>query len=103
MALDARREPTFIARLSLAAPTSSTAAERPSAWAPADIVSLDPVHPALVARAGDAILDSLVFAGRKDMVDCVWRAGAKLVTNGRHHRRAEIAGRYRQALEYVLA
>jgi len=71
--------------------------------APADIVSLDPVHPALVARAGDAILDSLVFAGRKDMVDCVWRAGAKLVTNGRHHRRAEIAGRYRQALEYVLA
>ncbi len=71
--------------------------------APADFVSLDRAHPALIARAGDAILDSLVFAGRRDMVDGVWRAGAKLVTNGRHHRRAEIAARYRQALEYVLA
>ncbi|WP_293406763.1 formimidoylglutamate deiminase [Phenylobacterium sp.] len=71
--------------------------------APADIVSLDPAHPALVARQGDAILDSLVFAGRRDMIDGVWRAGAKLVTNGRHHRRAEIAARYRRALEYVLA
>ena len=54
-------------------------------------------------RKESVILDSLVFAGRRDMVDGVWRAGAKLVTNGRHHRRAEIAARYRQALEYVLA
>lgn len=71
--------------------------------AAADFVSLDPTHPTLVARADDAILDSLVFAGRRDMVDGVWRGGAKLVTNGRHHRRVEIAARYRQALEYVLA
>ncbi|CAN7285205.1 formimidoylglutamate deiminase [Phenylobacterium sp. LjRoot164] len=71
--------------------------------APADIVSLDPNHPALAARREDAVLDSYVFAGRRDMIDGVWRAGAKLVTNGRHYRRAEIAARYRKALEYVLA
>lgn len=71
--------------------------------APADIVTLDPSHPSLAGRSGDAVLDSYVFAGRRDMIDSVWRAGAKLVTNGRHHRRAEIAARYRKALEYVLA
>ena len=71
--------------------------------APADFVSLHPDHPALVGRAGDAIIDSLVFAGRKDVIDGVWRAGAKLVTNGRHHRRGEISARYRQVLENVLA
>ena len=71
--------------------------------APADIVTLDPSHPSLAGRSGDGVLDIYVFAGRRDMIDSVWRAGAKLVTNGRHHRRAEIAARYRKALEYVLA
>lgn len=71
--------------------------------APADIVSLDAGHPALVGREGDAILDSFVFAGRRDVIDGVWRAGRKLVSNGRHHRRDEIVARYRQALEKVLA
>jgi formimidoylglutamate deiminase len=71
--------------------------------APADIVSLDPAHPALAGRSGDALLDSFVFAGRKDLIDGVWRAGAKLVTNGRHRRRGEIAARYRQVMENVRA
>jgi formiminoglutamate deiminase len=71
--------------------------------APADIVSLDAGHPALIGREADAILDSFVFAGRRDVIDGVWRTGRKLVSNGRHHRRDEIAARYRQALERVLA
>lgn len=71
--------------------------------APADIVSLDPGHPALIGRQGDALLDSFVFAARRDVIDGVWRAGCKVVSNGRHHRRDEIAARYRQALEKVLA
>jgi len=71
--------------------------------APADIVSLDPQHPVVVGRAGDAVLDSFVFAGRRDMIDSVWRNGAKLVTNGAHHRKAEIVARYRQVLERVLS
>lgn len=71
--------------------------------APADIVSLDASHPALIGREGDAILDSFVFAARRDVIGGVWRAGRKVVSNGRHHRRDEITARYRQALEKVLA
>lgn len=71
--------------------------------APADFVSLDASHPALIGREGDAILDSFVFAARRDVIDGVWRAGRKVVSNGRHYRRDEIAARYRQALEKVLA
>ena len=71
--------------------------------ASADFVSLASDHPALAGRAGDAILDSYIFAGRRDLIDGVWRAGAKLVTRGRHHRRDEISARYRQVLERVLS
>ena len=74
-----------------------------SVGAPADIVSLDASHPALIGRDGDAVLDSFVFAARRDVIDGVWRAGRKVVSNGRHHRRDEITARYRQALEKVLA
>jgi hypothetical protein len=35
-------------------------------------------------------------------VDCVWRAGIKLVTGGRHIHREAIGRRYRQALHKVL-
>ncbi|MDP1598863.1 formimidoylglutamate deiminase [Phenylobacterium sp.] len=74
-----------------------------SVGAPADFVSLDAHHPTLIGREGDAILDSFVFAARRDVIDGVWRAGRKVVSNGRHHRRDEITARYRQALEKVLA
>lgn len=71
--------------------------------ASADIVSLASDHPAIAGRVGDAVLDSYIFAGRRDLIDGVWRAGAKLVTNGRHHRREEISARYRQVLVKVLS
>lgn len=71
--------------------------------APADLVSLDAQHPNLVGREGDAVLDSLVFAGARDLIDGVWRGGRKLVADGRHVRRGEIVGRYRQALGRLLA
>jgi predicted ABC-type ATPase len=35
-------------------------------------------------------------------VDCVWRAGAKLVQGGRHIHRDAVDKRYRQALHKVL-
>jgi len=71
--------------------------------APADIVSLDPDHPALIARVGDDIVDSFVFAGGSGLISGVWRAGRRLVTDGRHHRRAPVAARYRRTLERLLA
>jgi formiminoglutamate deiminase len=70
--------------------------------APADFVSLDLSSPALVERRDDALLDSLVFAGGSRCIDSVWRAGVKLVENGRHHAREAIAGRFRSALARVL-
>jgi len=71
--------------------------------APADIVSLDPGHPALVARGEDDIIDSFIFAGAHGLISSVWRGGRKLVSDGVHHRRAEIAARYGRTLERLLA
>jgi formiminoglutamate deiminase len=71
--------------------------------APADIVSLDADHPAVIARAGDDILDSFIFAGGSGLISGVWRAGRRLVTGGRHHRRTDVAVRYRRTLERLLA
>ncbi len=71
--------------------------------APADVVELDPRHPALAAREGDAWLDSWVFAARQGAVRSVWRDGRELVSGGRHHRREAIAGRFAQALARIVS
>jgi len=67
---------------------------------PADFVSLDANDPRLVARNGDAILDSWIFASAN--VDCVWRAGRKVVEGGRHIARDSVAAAYAKAIESVL-
>lgn len=71
--------------------------------APLDLVSLDAEHPALIERREDEILDSWIFAGGREVIDCVWRAGQKVVSGGRHHRRAALVGRYRRAMKTLLA
>jgi formimidoylglutamate deiminase len=71
--------------------------------ASADIVSLNAQHPALAERSGDEILDSWIFASGRAVVDCVWRAGVKVVNNGRHNRRDELLARYRDTLKGLLA
>ena len=71
--------------------------------APADLISLDAGHPALVGRAGDAILDAFVFSARGSMVDCVWRAGEKLVAGGRHRHREAVLTRFRAVMARLLA
>ena len=72
------------------------------AGASADIVSLNAEHPALAERSGDEILDSWIFAAGRAVVDCVWRAGVKVVINGRHYRREELLTRYRRTLQGLL-
>jgi hypothetical protein len=37
------------------------------------------------------------------VVDSVWRAGVKVVINGRHYRRDAIVARYGRALKSLLA
>jgi formimidoylglutamate deiminase len=69
--------------------------------ASADFLSLDAESPTLVERQGDAVLDSFIFAGRR-VIDGVWRAGRKLVADGEHVARAEIARRFAAAVARVL-
>ena len=68
----------------------------------ADLVSLNADDIALAHRRHDQWLDAWIFAGGRRTVDCVWRAGAKLVSGGRHIHRDAIGQRYRQALHKVL-
>lgn len=70
--------------------------------ASADIVALDEDNAALVARDGDAILDSLVFAARRSPVDAVWVRGQLLVSDGRHHAAEPVARRFRATLHRLL-
>jgi formiminoglutamate deiminase len=70
--------------------------------AAADFVSLQANDVALAGRAGDAILDALVFCGRP-LVDCVWVNGTKQVEGGRHAKREAIAQRFTRTIQRLLA
>ncbi|HEV7714477.1 MAG TPA: formimidoylglutamate deiminase [Steroidobacteraceae bacterium] len=71
--------------------------------ASADIITLNPNHPALVGRGGDDLLDSAIFAGSHGLIANVWRAGRRVVSDGVHHQRDVIAARFRATLERLLA
>jgi len=71
--------------------------------APADIISLDAAHPALLERHGDRVLDAWIFAARTSPVDGVWVGGRNWVAAGRHQARAPIVARYRRSLARLLA
>ena len=73
------------------------------AGASLDVVTLARDHPALIGRHGDETLDSWIFAGDRGLIDCVWRAGVKLVSGGRHRDRAGVQARYAEALRRLLA
>ncbi|MBB5860039.1 formimidoylglutamate deiminase [Xanthomonas arboricola] len=71
--------------------------------ASADLLELDPTHPALLARNDDALLDSWLFAARGGAVRTVWRAGQPVVRDGRHVDRARIAARFAGVLRSLLS
>jgi cytosine/adenosine deaminase-related metal-dependent hydrolase len=68
-----------------------------------DLVTLRKDDPSLIGRQGDEILDSWIFCGGRAAIDCVWRAGVKLVANGAHRERDAIVARYASALRRLLA
>jgi formimidoylglutamate deiminase len=70
--------------------------------AAADFFSLNSASPTFAERRGDALLDSLVFAGARDAIDGVWRAGRKWVTQGRHLARDAAANAWRATLAKLL-
>ena len=63
-----------------------------------DLITLNRDHPALLERHDDEILDSWIFAGGRELIDCVWRAGERVVQGGRHRDRDALIVRYRRAL-----
>jgi formimidoylglutamate deiminase len=78
---------------------------RDAALAPgcfADFLSLNLDHPALVGRQEDELLDSWIFAGGKSVIDCVWRAGRKVVAAGQHVQHERITRRYREVMQRLL-
>ncbi|MBK0012962.1 formimidoylglutamate deiminase [Stenotrophomonas sp. S41] len=70
--------------------------------ASADLLELDPAHPALQARQDDAWLDSWVFAARNGALRSVWRHGRQVVADGRHLQREAITTAFAAALRGVL-
>lgn len=69
----------------------------------ADLVLLDPAHPAFAAREDDRLLDSLVFAARDGAIREVWARGRRVVADGVHPARAAAEARVAAVLARVLA
>jgi formimidoylglutamate deiminase len=64
----------------------------------ADLVVLDPDAPFLAGRAGDTLLDALVFGGNANPIRAVYVGGRPVVVDGRHGGEAAILAGFRRAL-----
>ena len=69
----------------------------------ADFVVLDPDHPALVGRHGEAVVDSFVFCGGNEAVRDVFIGGRQIVKDRRHVGEAAAGERFRRALASLAA
>lgn len=78
-------------------------AGRLAAGAMADLVVLDPAHPALVGRQGTALLDAWVFSGNTTPVAQVMVAGTWVVRDGEHVRGREIEAAFARAMRRLAA
>jgi formimidoylglutamate deiminase len=68
----------------------------------ADLIALQKNGPAALERSGDAVLDTLLFSAGKDAIADVWRAGRRLVIDGRHQHREAIERRYCSLMNGLL-
>ena len=100
-------EPTAdrLHRLAMAGGAAALGVDPPGlrAGASASLLSLDAEHPALAAASPDEYLSRWIFAGGRNLVDCVWVGGRKLVAQGRHVRWAQIARQYRASMARLRA
>jgi formimidoylglutamate deiminase len=65
----------------------------------ADLVALATDNAMLSGKAGDRILDTLIFAGTQPEITDVFVRGIRVIKNGRHSRDEESSKALRQALE----
>lgn len=63
----------------------------------ADLVAVDAASIDLAGLSGDAILDTLIFAGSGNQITDLWSAGRSVVSEGRHKDRETIIGNARRA------
>jgi formimidoylglutamate deiminase len=89
----------FDAALTGGAQALGTSGAGLAAGAPADLVTLDT---RFGGKRGDSDLDAWIFANGAQ-VDCVYVAGRKLVSEGRHVGREAIAARFEDAMIQLLA
>lgn len=69
----------------------------------ADIVALDPDHPALYGRNGDTLLDSWIFSGNANPVRDVIVGGHLVVRDGVHPHEEQALADYRRAVARLAA
>jgi formimidoylglutamate deiminase len=69
----------------------------------ADLVVLRGDSPDLAPRSGDAIANSLVLSGARDLVGDVMVGGKWVVRSGRHPLRKRAATQFRRAMAHLLA
>ena len=62
--------------------------------ASADILTFRADHPTLAGKADDEILDAWIFSVGNGLVDCVWSGGLKVVVDGRHVFKDQVAARF---------
>jgi formimidoylglutamate deiminase len=68
----------------------------------ADLVELDETSPLLAGRSGDALLDSWILAGDRDMVRSVRVAGKTWVQHGQHIAREQLLPPFIKAMRELL-
>ena len=68
----------------------------------ADIVTLDPMHPTLVGKAGDDLLDGWLFAAGRSPVASVYAGGRRVVEGGRHVAAERVGARFAAVMRRVL-
>jgi formimidoylglutamate deiminase len=68
----------------------------------ADLLVLDGTHPLAYGRAGDRLVDALVFAGNASLVRHVLVGGRWRVRDGAHAEEAAVAAAYRTVLDRLL-
>ena len=68
----------------------------------ADAVVLDPDAPALFGARPEDAIDRWIFSGNRPMVRDVYVGGRRVVENGLHRQRVEVAQRYRAAMAELM-
>ncbi len=86
--------------------SAQAAGRRTGALAPgclADLMTLDRSAIGYPGSIGDRLLDRWIFAGSHRVVADVWAGGRRVVSEGRHCRRAQIRRRYDSTLARLVA